>query len=114
MPALTVVNIKKPGNTGITIETLDGSDTFSISATGNESLILTNPTGADITCTLTGTSAPATVFCDGVGTIAVSPESVTVAAGETESVYLSSLSKKLAGGVTIGSGAGLEASLNSY
>lgn len=115
MPALTAVNIKKPGSTGITFSTLDGAtDTLTVSQSGNESLILTNPTGGNITCTLTGADAPATVFCQGVGTIAVSPESITVNAGETESVYLSSLRTKLAGEVTIATGTGLEAALISY
>lgn len=115
MPALTAVDIKTPGNTGITFATLDGAtDTFTASQAGNESLLLTNPTGGNITCTLTGADAPATVFCQGVGTVAVTPESVTVNAGETVSVYISSLRTKLLGEVTIGTGTGLEAALISY
>jgi hypothetical protein len=114
MPALTVVNIKQSGNTPVSEVVLDGADTFSVSKSNNESLILKNGTGGDLTITMIGADAPATVFCQGVGTVTVSPESVAVTDGASVSVYLSSLREKLAGEVTITGGTGLTAQLVSY
>ena len=115
MPALTAVNIKSSGITDIAFVTLDGAtDTFTASVTDHESLILRNPTGGNITCTIIGSDAPAFAFCQGIGVNSVSPESVIVAAGATVVLYLSSIRTKMLGEVTISTGTGLEAALISY
>lgn len=114
MPALTAVNIKTSGDTAVSRTTLDGADTFTVSQTENQSLIVENDTGASITFTMIGASAPATYFCQGVGNVAVAAESVTVADGAVTSIYLSPLRIKLAGGTTITGGTGLKVMLVTY
>lgn len=114
MPALTAVLIKQSGNTPANFTLLDGSDTFTVSQSANQSLILTNPTEGAITLTMIGADAPTTTFCTGVGAVPVTPESVTVDPSDTVSVYLSSLRTKLNGEVTITDGTGLEALQVSY
>lgn len=114
MPALESVNIRVNGNTAVTPATLTASDTFAVSATSNQSLILENETNGDVVVTITGDSAPANYFCAGIGTVVVEPLSVTVPANSGVSVYLSSLKIKLAGVATITDGTGLKATLITY
>lgn len=114
MPALTSVNIRANGNTAVTPATLTASDTFTVSATSNQSLILENETADDVVVSLAGAAAPATYFSVGIGDVAIQPLSVTVPANSGVSIYLSSLRIKLAGGVTMTGGTGLKATLITY
>lgn len=115
MPAILNASIKTPGDTAITLTTLDGTtDTFTASQINSQSLLVVNPTVSPVTFTMIGDKAPATVRCDNIGEVAVTAESVTVPASGLVSVYLADLRTKLSGETSISGGAGLEAVIVTY
>lgn len=113
MPALTYQTLDKTDQTSLTLTTLDNSDTFTYKAVDSV-LLMSNTSGASITFTMEGDGAPATKFLSGVGNVAVSPVSVTVANGAYEMLPLRFYDEVLSGVVTITTGGGLDVALIEY
>lgn len=109
MPALTKQDLKVVGQQDLTFTTLDGAnDEFTFTGQAHEYLIVRNPTGGTINATLIGAQAPATVECDGIGTVSVTAEPLDLLTTEDKTLYLNEISTKLQGLTTITGGTGLE------
>lgn len=109
MPAITRTRAQA-GAVNVAEVTLDGSDSLVFTPRVGQILVVTNPTGAPINCTLDGAGGT-TVPVPGVGAVDVSSGfTFAVAAGETEAVWLDSIAEYLKGTIAV-TGTDLEAML---
>lgn len=91
--------------------TLGSSDTITFNAKKLQLLVLRNPTGGSLTATIDGDGG-STVSVPGIGSVSVaSGLGITVPAGESRAVLLSSISAYCQGVVTITGASGMKLSL---
>lgn len=97
------------GANTVTLGTLGGSNSFVYSRGANQFLVINNPTGSGIACTIDGDGGT-TVGVPGVGAVSVSSGySVgTIAAGASVVIQLDSIDAYLQGTISI-TGSGLTA-----
>ena len=87
--------------------TLSADDTITFDTTKKQLLVLHNPTGGSLTATLDGTGGT-TAYAPGIGNVDVSSGlGITLAAGASKSVLLSSVSAYCQGVVHLTGGAGI-------
>lgn len=97
------------GVNAVTPTTLAGSDTFVYTRGANQFLVINNPTGGGIACTIDGADGT-TVGVPGLGPVSVAAGYAlgTIAAGATKVVQLDSIDAYLQGVIAI-TGTGLTA-----
>jgi hypothetical protein len=111
MSTITATSVSKTGSFAVTEITATDSDVIAYDSSKKQILLLDNSTSAAITATIKGATATSTVVA-GIGTVDLSAGiSVTVAAGATLALMLSTVSLYLSGDVTMTGGTGLTASL---
>lgn len=100
MPAI-IRTLAKTGDTLVAEVTLDGSNSFVFTPRVGQILILRNPTGGTISCTIDGAGG-STVGVPGVGDVDVSSGfTFDVDAGEVEAVWLDSISEYCRGTIAV-------------
>jgi len=112
MPAITATNFGANGVTTVTETTLNGTDSFVLTAGRSKYLILRNPTGGAISPTIDGDGATSE-YVPGLGTVTTSGGYAvgSIAAGAVKTVSLDSIAAYLKGTIAITGGTGLVAVL---
>ena len=110
MPAITATSMGGPGQRVLVETTLNGTDSFTYEP--GDVLLLRNPTGGSITCTIDGAGGT-TWPAQGIGTVDVSAgqSQGAIAAGAARVIPLDSIRAFLQGAIAITSGTGLVAAL---
>lgn len=117
MPAITATNMAALGAVAVTETTLDGStDTFVYNSAAKPLLVLRNATGGALTPVIDGDAAVAIPVKDAAANFdATAGYSVgSIAAGDSVSIRLETISAYLLGTISITSGTGIEASLLEF
>lgn len=114
MAAITAISVDKTDFFTSAITTLGSSDTLTYDSSKKQLLVLRNTTGGSLTLNIDGADGT-TVSVPGVGTVNVSSGvNVTVAAGASKSVLLSSIRAYLQGVVTLSGASGMTAQLFNF
>lgn len=111
MAAITSIDATQPGAFTAAISTLSSSDTITFAPTKKQLLVLRNGTAGSLTLVIDGANGT-TVNVPGVGVVDVSAGySITLAAGVSKAVVLSTISAYCQGVVTLSGASGLSAQL---
>ena len=113
MATLTAQDINVIGKVDLVMTTLAAADDFTFNSIKNEWLLLENTTASPVTVSMLGADSPATVVCDGIGTVTVVAETVEVPANSNVMYKLNSIGTKLKGVTALTGGVGVEAALLS-
>jgi hypothetical protein len=111
MAAIASISVTRDGDFAAALATLGADDTITFTPGKAQLLVLRNPTGGTLVATVDGTTST-TVNAPGVGTVDVSGgKAISVGAGLSRAVLLSSISAYCSGVVHITGGTGLVAQL---
>jgi hypothetical protein len=111
MAAITAIDATQKGAFASAQVTLSADDTITFDASKKQLLVLTNTTGGDLTATIDGNGGT-TVPVDGIGSVDVSAGlAITVTAGSSKAVVLSTIRHYCQGVVHITGAATLKAQL---
>ena len=111
MAAITSIDASQVGAFTSTGTVLSADDTITFNSHKKQLLVLTNTTGGSLTCTIDG-STGTTVQAPGVGAVSVAAVlAITVAAGASKAVVLSTISAYCQGVVHLLGAATLTAQL---
>jgi hypothetical protein len=107
MAELAFVSARATEAVAIEKYTLSASDTFTIPESGDPYIVLENGTADSVDAVFTGQGLPVTQTFGGYGTATFANLTLTVAAGTSQVVYLTSFKNLLSGEVTlVGEGLG--------
>jgi hypothetical protein len=111
MAAINSINASQAGAFAAPISTLSADDTIIFDAGKKQLLVLTNTTGASLTCTIDGDGG-GTVSVPGLGAVSVAGGlAIAVPAGESRAVVLSTVRHYCQGVVHLTGAATLKAQL---